>query len=125
MTWLTWPARLAGFLLWYAKELLVSNAAVTYDVFTVEHKSSPIVVRHPTRCRNEFETALLSVLISLTPGTLTLATVTPDGARGTGSGGYELYVHCMYDDDPDSARRSLRRLETHMLRGVRVEGAPR
>jgi multicomponent Na+:H+ antiporter subunit E len=117
--------RLVGFLLWYAKELFVSNAAVMYDVLTIEHKSSPIVVRHPTRCRNEFETALLSVLISLTPGTLALATVAPRTGGSGADTGYELYVHCMYDDDPDSARRGLQRLEQRMLRGIRPEGDPR
>lgn len=127
MKWLTWLPRFVGFLLWFAKEVLVSNAAVTYDVFTPEHKSSPIVVRYRTRCRTEYETALLSVLISLTPGTLVLSTDSRDGGPHGGSGAaeYDLYVHCMYEDDPGAARRALRRTETRMLHGVRAEGAPR
>lgn len=123
MTWLTWPARLLWFLLWFGKEVLFSNLAVMHDVFTVEQKSSPVVVRFRTRCRGEFETALLSVLITLTPGTLTLATTSRGGNGRTAA--YDLYVHVMYENDPDRAREGLRRLETRMLHSVRVGGGPR
>ena len=141
MKWLTWPLRLLGFLLWYAWELILSNAAVTRDVLTPGHRSSPIVVRYRTRCRSEFETVLLSVLISLTPGTLTLATVARPraGADGAASGGavsdghggdagtegYDIFVHAMYADGPQDARSSLHEMETHMLNGIRPGGAPR
>lgn len=122
MKWVTWLPRIMGFMLWFTKEVLVSNLTVMHDVFTVRQESSPVVVRCRTRCRNEFETASLAVLISLTPGTLTLATVCRDGDGGRPV--YDLYVHVMYDDDPDSARRKLRRLEDRLLRALRAEGAP-
>ena len=124
MKWVTWLPRIVGFLLWFTREVLVSNLTVMHDVFTVRQQSSPVVVRYRTRCRNEFETASLAVLISLTPGTLTLATVFRDGHEGGRPHGYDLYVHVMYDDDPDSARHKLRGLEDRLLRAVRAEGAP-
>jgi multicomponent Na+:H+ antiporter subunit E len=137
--WLTWPLRLIGFLLWYAWELVLSNAAVTRDVLTPGQGSSPIVVRYRTRCRSEFETVLLSVLITLTPGTLTLATVARPGEDadqlasdgGAGDGGaagteeYDIFVHAMYSDGPQDARSGLQEMETHMLNGIRPGGAPR
>jgi multicomponent Na+:H+ antiporter subunit E len=137
--WLTWPLRLIGFLLWYAWELVLSNAAVTRDVLTPGQGSSPIVVRYRTRCRSEFETVLLSVLITLTPGTLTLATVArpredadqlaPDGGAGddgaAGTEEYDIFVHAMYSDGPQDARSGLQEMETHMLNGIRPGGAPR
>ena len=141
MRWLTWPLRLLGFLLWYARELVLSNVAVTRDVLTSGRRSSPVVVRYRTRCRSEFETVLLGVLISLTPGTLTLATVARprDGADGVPSGsaasggrggdagaeGYDIFVHAMYSDGPQDARSGLREMETHMLNGIRPGGGPR
>lgn len=133
MNWLTWIPRLVGFLLWYAWELVLSNVAVTRDVFTPRHISSPIVVRYRTRCRSEFETVFLSVLISLTPGTLTLATVGRPGDgeggaavdRDDGTEGYDIFVHAMYSDGPQDARSSLQEMETHMLNGIRPGGAPR
>ncbi|MFI7493428.1 Na+/H+ antiporter subunit E [Kocuria sp. M4R2S49] len=121
---MTWLPRFVGFLLWFAREVLVSNLTVMHDVFTVQQRSSPIVVRFRSRCRNEFETATLAVLISLTPGTLTLATVFRDGHEDGRPPDYDLYVHVMYDDDPDSARRRLREFEARLLRAVRAEGAP-
>ena len=124
MKWVTWLPRIIGFLLWFTREVLVSNLTVMHDVFTLRQRSSPIVVRYRTRCRNEFETASLAVLISLTPGTLTLATVFRDGAEDWGPPGYALYVHVMYDNRPDSARSRLREFEGRLLRAVRVEGAP-
>ncbi|MFI7481383.1 Na+/H+ antiporter subunit E [Kocuria sp. M1R5S2] len=124
MKWVTWLPRVVGFVLWFTREVLVSNLTVMHDVFTVRQRSSPIVVRFRTRCRNEFETATLAMLISLTPGTLTLATVFRDGARSGGPAGYDLYVHVMYDDDPESARRRLRGFEDRLLRAARPEGAP-
>ena len=101
--------------------------------------SSPIVVHYRTRCRSEFETVLLSVLITLTPGTLTLATVarTRGGADGPavdvgtgddgapGTEGYDIFVHAMYSDGPQDARSGLREMETHMLDGIRPGGGPR
>lgn len=131
MKWLTWIPRLVGFLLWYAWELILSNVAVTRDVFTPRHISSPIVVRYRTRCRSEFETVFLSVLISLTPGTLTLATVARSGEGGDvvdrddGTEGYDIFVHAMYSDGPQDARSGLQEMETHMLNGIRPGGAPR
>ncbi|MEX5297289.1 Na+/H+ antiporter subunit E [Kocuria sp. CPCC 205292] len=124
MKWVTWLPRIVGFLLWFAREVLVSNLAVMHDVFTVQQRSSPIVVRCRSRCRTEFETATLAVLISLTPGTLTLATAARAGGEDGLPPGHDLYVHVMYDNDPDSARRRLREFETRLLRAVRAEGAP-
>lgn len=124
MKWVTWLPRIVGFLLWFTREVLVSNLTVMHDVFTVQQRSSPIVVRIRTRCRSEFETATLAVLISLTPGTLTLATAARAGDEDGRPPGYDLYVHVMYDNEPDSARRRLREFEGRLLRAVRVEGAP-
>lgn len=120
MKWLTWPLRLIGFLLWYAWELVLSNAAVTRDVLTPGQGSSPIVVRYRTRCRSEFETVLLSVLITLTPGTLTLGAHHPGGGEG-----WEIVVHGMYFPDPDDLTASLHDMENHMLRAIRREGLVR
>ncbi|MEX5295441.1 Na+/H+ antiporter subunit E [Kocuria sp. CPCC 205268] len=126
MTWLTWPLRFLGFLLWYARELVLSNVAVTRDVLTPGQDSSPIVVRYRTRCRSEFETVLLSVLITLTPGTLTLATAArPGDGEDTGAEGYDIFVHAMYSDGPQDALSGLQEMETHMLNGIRAGGAPR
>ena len=77
-----------------------------------------MIVRFPTRCRGEFGTALFAILVSLTPGTLVLAT------RGDAASGFEVYVHSLYAD-ADALAVDLARLETRMLAAVRPGGDPR
>lgn len=115
MTWLTWLPRLLWLGLWFAKVLMVSNLTVIGDNVTPGQSSRPGIVQLPTRCRTEFEVTLLSVMISLTPGTLTLAHRIMDGTR-------VIFVHGMYSDGPDHQRASLRDMERHMLASLRREG---
>ncbi|MDO5499431.1 MAG: Na+/H+ antiporter subunit E [Propionibacteriaceae bacterium] len=116
-SWLTWPFRLLFFVLRFIVDLTQSNVAVVRDVAVRPQLSDPMIVAFSTRCRTEFEVALLSITISLTPGTLVLATQ-------TGPLGPVLMVHVMYAEDPDSAVSALERGETALLGALRREGAP-
>lgn len=138
MTLLTWPLRVLAFLGWYLREFVRANLSVTWDILTPTHLSSPHVVAYDTRCRTEFEVSLLSLLITLTPGTLVLATEqvgteldTAAGAQGpenmppSAPVSYRLYVHSMFDDDPASVRESTAVMEYRMLTAARPrDGAP-
>jgi multicomponent Na+:H+ antiporter subunit E len=110
---LTWPVRLVWFALYFAREMITANAALTWDILTPSSRLAPGIARCPLRCRTRFEIALLANLISLTPGTLTLA-VRRDPPT--------LYVHGMYAPDPDRFRQRLRALESRMLAAVRFRG---
>ena len=83
MSWLSWPFRMLFFLLWFAKEIVVSSAAVMRDNLTPGQSSTPGIVRLRTRCRTDVEVTLLAATITLTPGTLTLGIQRDpdDGAR--------------------------------------------
>lgn len=72
----------------------------------------PRPVRVLLRSRTPTEVTLLSNLICLTPGTLTLA-VTDDPPT--------LYVHGMYATDAEVFRRELHDLEFRLLRAWRTE----
>lgn len=146
MSWLTWPFRLIGFTLWFAKELTVTSMVVLKDNLTPGQDSRPGIAAFDTRCRNDYEVTLLAALITLTPGTLTLglnsdSRVTESSSRrgSTGSqaqstadrgatrmkaGPRTLYVHGMYSDNADAMREELRDMETRMLRAVRRKGVP-
>jgi len=81
-----------GFIIYFIKELIVANLKVAYDVLTPRHHMRPGIVAVPLDPKTDLEITVLTTLITLTPGTLSLH-VTDD--RRT------LYIHAMYIDDPD------------------------
>lgn len=121
---LTWPFRIAGSLIWYAWQFVIANLEVTREIVTPGHQSDPVVVRYPTRCETEIEISLLNLLISLTPGTLPLATEEFDGPASENDGHYVIYVHAMFQSEPDEIRHTLRDLEDHALAALRPHDQP-
>lgn len=88
--------RLALVFLW---ELVVSSFKVAADVLSLQPGNRPGIVAVPIRTRTETGTLLLSSLISLTPGSLSL---------DLSEEGDVLYVHAMFVDDPDAFRAEVR-----------------
>lgn len=80
-------------------ELLVSSLAVAIDVLTPRHRSRPAIIEVPLDVKTDAGILLVTNLISLTPGTLSLD-VSED--RKT------LLVHAMFADDQDALRKSLK-----------------
>ncbi|BAC17039.1 putative monovalent cation/H+ antiporter subunit E [Corynebacterium efficiens YS-314] len=112
---LTWPFRIIGFLFWYIGALVTANIAVLKDVLTPGQDSAPGIGLFESRSETEFEFSLISVLITLTPGTLSLGTTT----RGEGEP-RKLYVHSLYSSDADALRAELKDMEDRMLKAVRI-----
>jgi multicomponent Na+:H+ antiporter subunit E len=88
--------RLTGYFLY---ELVVSSVRVAWDVVTPRHLSNPAIIEMPLDVKSDLEILLVTNLISLTPGTLSLD-VTPD--RKT------LIVHAMFADDPEALVQDLK-----------------
>lgn len=80
-------------------ELIVSSIAVLWDIFTPTHRSNPAIVNMPLDVKSDAGILLVTNLISLTPGTLSID-VNED--RKT------LKLHVMFADDPDAVCRSLK-----------------
>jgi multicomponent Na+:H+ antiporter subunit E len=80
-------------------ELVVSSVQVVWDVLTPQHKARPGIISMPLDVEGEMGILLVTNLISLTPGTLSLD-VTDDGKT--------LYVHAMFADDPDELRAQMK-----------------
>lgn len=118
---LTWLPRLLGFVGWYAWKLVASNVILIRDITTPGQDSTPGILRLPLQGRTDFEVTLISSLISLTPGTLTIAAhdYTPDQPE---QGLRVIYVHGMYQADRDELRSVLYEMERRMLAGVRRHG---
>lgn len=80
-------------------ELLISSVAVAFDVLTPQHRANPAIIEMPLDVQSDVGILLVTNLISLTPGTLSLD-VSAD--RKT------LYVHAMFADDPDALCHTLK-----------------
>lgn len=97
---------------YFLRLLVVANWEVLADLLTPGSRLRPGIVALPLRCRTAGEITLLSDLITLTPGTLTLD-VSDDLDV--------MFVHGMYAPDADEFRAELKDLEARMLHAVRLD----
>lgn len=106
------PFRLAAFALWFAVQVLRSAWQVLSDILTPGINNTPRVVTIPLASRSDFHVAVIGVLITLTPGTLTLGVMREkDGSR-------TFLVHAMYFRNEATALLSLQDMERRMLRAL-------
>lgn len=103
--------QLAVLMLWYVWELILANLRVAHDVLTPTSYMRPGVIAIPLDAKTDVEITLLSTLITLTPGTLSLD-VSEDRRF--------LYIHGMFIDDPDEVRRNIKQhIERRVLEVMR------
>lgn len=85
--------------LYFVYELLVSSLQVAWTVLTPWNKPNSAILEMPLDVKSDVEILLVSSLISLTPGTLSLD-VSEDRKI--------LFVHAMFGDDPDASVSQLK-----------------
>lgn len=103
--------RLLRLALLFLYDLAVSSIRVAIDVVSLRPGNRPGIVAVPLRCETDTEMLLVSSLVTLTPGSLSLD-LSPDGRV--------LYVHGMFVEDPEALRAEVRdELETAVLRALR------
>ena len=90
--------KIFGFTLYFLWELLVATLRVAVDIVTPQHLMKPAILAISIEGRSPAEITLLANVITLTPGTLSLD-VSPDGKT--------LFVHVMYANDVEKARREI------------------
>lgn len=107
-----WPWRMITFFLWYAAEFLKANAQVTADILRPQRrmKMSPAIIAVPAASESRAEWTMISSLITLTPGTLTLTISRKHGI---------LYVHGMFADSRESLVAEIQEMEDRMLGAMR------
>ncbi|MEM7496466.1 MAG: Na+/H+ antiporter subunit E [Pseudomonadota bacterium] len=94
----------------FLRELVFSSLRVARDVLSFRPDARPGIIAVPLRARTETEVLIVSSLVTLTPGTLSLD-LSPDGET--------LYVHAMFLDEPDEMRAEIRdTLETPVLKAL-------
>jgi len=91
--------RIIRLVLFFLYDLVVSSVQVVWDVLTPWDLSTPSIVAVPLDAKTDAEILLVTNLISLTPGTLSLD-VSED--RKT------LYVHAMFAEDEDALIHQLK-----------------
>lgn len=111
---LTLPFRAAAFALWFVKEIVVSSLAVIKDSLTPGTDATPRVVLMDLGEVSDLHVTMISILITLTPGTLTL------GQVGDGTGYRQILVHSMYHEDNQGALDDLHDMDQRMARSVRI-----
>ena len=97
-----------GFYLW---ELLIANFRVAHDVLTRERRSRPGILAIRLDARTDAEITLFANLLTMTPGDLSIDVSTDRRV---------LYIHSLYLDDIEKARREIEDgFEAHVLRVMR------
>lgn len=99
MKWIKKIWRFASFIVFYTKEVVLSNVRVAYDVLTPSDHANPAIIAYPLDARTDMEILVLANLISMTPGTLSMDVSTD---RKT------LYIHAMFVDDVDALIKELK-----------------
>lgn len=89
----------AKLVLLFLYELALSSLEVARDILTPQQRARPAIIEVPLDVQTDAGILLVTNLISLTPGTLSLD-VSAD--RKT------LLVHAMFADDPQALRHSLK-----------------
>jgi multicomponent Na+:H+ antiporter subunit E len=97
---------------YFLVELAVSNLKVLWDIITPGHINRPGIIGVPLAARSDLEIFLVANLLSLTPGSLSV-----DLSRDRKT----LYVHIMFLDDVEKARREIKEgLERRVLEVMRT-----
>ena len=91
--WLVW------FVLFYLVELFLANLRVAHDVITPGYHMKPGIIAIPLDAKSDLEIIILSNLITMTPGTLSLDVSTDRRV---------LYIHAMYIDDLEGLRSKIK-----------------
>src|SRR5699024_4379879 len=116
MTILTWLPRWIWLIIWFIGQLISSSWAVLKDLALPGLNAHPGIARVRTDCRTDAEVTMLSALITITPGTLTLGTeIDDDGTRW-------IYVHSLYDGDPAAVADGSIGMQSHLITAMRRDG---
>ena len=107
------PLVLAELILLTFYELIKSSIEVALEVLNFSKKRQPEIIEIPLACKNNFQKTILTNLISLTPGTLSID-LTSDKSS--------LLVHVMFAKSKDQFLHFVKeKLEVRVMRAFYVE----
>lgn len=106
--------RSIGYFAWLGKEIIAGAWDVIFNLFKTGDYGKPMIVELPMRCETDVEITLFASSITITPGTLVVAT-----GPGTKETPATLFVHCMFAESEEDALDGLYDMETRLLRTLR------
>lgn len=90
--------RILKLTLFFVKELVIANIQVATWVFKNKQNMKPAIFVMPLRLKSDQQILLLTSMITLTPGTLSLE-VSEDKKK--------LWIHCLHADSIEETRQSI------------------
>lgn len=87
-------------LMYLVAQVIASSLRVAWDVVTPRARRRPGIVMVPLDLKTDQQITFLALLVTLTPGTLSLDVSTDRRS---------LYVHSMFASDPDRVRHTVKR----------------
>lgn len=100
-------SRVLAFVFWFTWQVVKANVRIALEVLRRNPKRDAAVVRVPMPPRPLWEVTVLANLVTFVPGTLVIEV--SDEPR-------ELYVHGLFDEDPEEIRQDVERLARHLER---------
>lgn len=91
--------KIVQLILLFCKELVLSNINIVKLVYAPKLDVEPGIFALPTELKSDWEITLLANLITLTPGTLTVA-ISNDNTQ--------LFIHAMHIDDIEESINSIK-----------------
>ncbi len=90
--------KLIAFVLFYIKDVVITNVQVAYDVLTKKHHMTPGFVAIPVEGLSDRQLLVLSNLLTMTPGSITI-----DLSQDKQT----LFIHAMYIETVDEVREEI------------------
>lgn len=106
--------RSIGYLAWLGKEIVSGTLDIIFNLFKTGDYGKPMIVEVPMRCVTDIEITLYASSITITPGTLVVAT-----GPGTATAPPTLFVHCLFSESEEDALEGLFDMESRLLRTLR------
>lgn len=103
---LTAVLRFLGF---YARTMVTANFDVTRRVLSPPADVIPAIIRVPVQTASRWRVVVFAHIVSLTPGTLTIA-IAEDGSA--------IFVHTIEGSSPEQVRAQLTELESRLLEAI-------
>jgi len=91
--------KIIGLILLFIRELILSNIDIVKLVYKKELNFEPGIFSYPLQVEKDWQITLLANLITLTPGTLSVA-ISEDNSK--------IFIHAMHIDDIEESIQSIK-----------------